>query len=570
MFTKPGNRASLLLALLPGLLAAVVELLALFLAGWLPEQPLPIRAGLVECPYFDEKLVDHAQLVLNERLLALGSAGRPALPLSQGLPGLLDRCPAKPAGVVLLRDITDPIWPRRAAQAGIKWVRLYTEWHDVQPDREYSRGPSAGASLTRTTSFGTIYNWRYLDRDIATAEGAGLTPVVTIQGAPEWAASTPCGPLYPQYIPEFARFVAALAQRYDGDGVADMPGLRWPVRYLELWNEPDNTDLAAVSLGGCWGDDVNLNGKADSLEYADMLRQVYPAVKAISPQTQIMPGGLSLDVFETGSVIGYPSYSGPKFSADFLPALLRTGAGNYFDVVSFHHYDGYRIYWDQVYGARPEAQNLMAKARGVRQILAGYGYVKPLASTEVGLQVSSSSPELQASHLVQEMVQAYAAGLIFATWFNMRDQPDDLPWGLFDKAGTPRPAYAALGWITGELQNYRFVRQVVTPIPQVQAYLFQEISGSSRQNGLGRQNNGDHQKLVLWWDSGFPKNRLQAAGTAAEGIQVSLSPQDLHLAGQYYNLHYREGNLTPSASQISATEATTFRLSADPVVVEIW
>ncbi|MBI3941813.1 MAG: hypothetical protein HY326_02280 [Chloroflexi bacterium] len=550
MTMKPSNRASYLMALLPGLLAAVVEFLALLVTGWLPVWPLSIRAGLVECPYFDEQLVDHAQLILNQQLLAIGSAGRPALSLSQDLPGKWASCPPRPAGVVLLKEVTDPAWHRLAAQAGVTWVRLYTEWHDVQPE-----APPAGALLTRTTSSGNVYNWTYLDKDIARAEAAGLTPVITIQGAPKWAASTPCGPLFPEHMPDFVRFVASLAQRYDGDGVADMPGLRWPVRYLELWNEPDNTDLAAVSLGGCWGNDANQNGRPDSLEYADMLRQVYPAIKAISPPTQIIPGGLALDVFVTGSVPGYPTYSGPKFSADFLPSLLRAGAGDNFDVVSFHHYDGYRTYWDQVYGARPEAQNLLAKARGVRQILARYGAVKPLASTEVGLQVNNSSPELQASHLVQEMVQAYAAGLIFATWFNMHDQPDDLPWGLFDEAGNPRPAYAALGWITGELQNYRFVRQVVTPLPQVQAYLFQ---------GAGRQ------KMVLWWDSGLPKSRVQAAGTETEGIQVSLSPQDLHLPGQYYQLRYRDEKLTQAAKQVVATEATTIRLSADPMVVEIW
>jgi hypothetical protein len=41
----------------------------------------------------------------------------------------------------------------------------------------------------------------------------------------------------PQYRADFQRWVASVVERYDGDGVADMPGLRWPVRYVEIGSE---------------------------------------------------------------------------------------------------------------------------------------------------------------------------------------------------------------------------------------------------------------------------------------------------------------------------------------------
>lgn len=41
----------------------------------------------------------------------------------------------------------------------------------------------------------------------------------------------------PEYRQHFANWVQQIVERYDGDGVDDMPGLRWPVRYVEIGTE---------------------------------------------------------------------------------------------------------------------------------------------------------------------------------------------------------------------------------------------------------------------------------------------------------------------------------------------
>lgn len=41
----------------------------------------------------------------------------------------------------------------------------------------------------------------------------------------------------PECRDDFQNWVQACVERYDGDGVDDMPGLRWPVRYVEIGNE---------------------------------------------------------------------------------------------------------------------------------------------------------------------------------------------------------------------------------------------------------------------------------------------------------------------------------------------
>jgi len=41
----------------------------------------------------------------------------------------------------------------------------------------------------------------------------------------------------PEYKELFESWITSVVERYDGDGVNDMPGLRWPVHYFEIGSE---------------------------------------------------------------------------------------------------------------------------------------------------------------------------------------------------------------------------------------------------------------------------------------------------------------------------------------------
>ncbi len=41
----------------------------------------------------------------------------------------------------------------------------------------------------------------------------------------------------PEYLGHFKAWVSGIVERYDGDGIDDMEGLRWPVRYIEIGTE---------------------------------------------------------------------------------------------------------------------------------------------------------------------------------------------------------------------------------------------------------------------------------------------------------------------------------------------
>ena len=62
-------------------------------------------------------------------------------------------------------------------------------------------------------------------------------------------------------------WVKAVVERYDGDGIDDMPGLKIPVKYWEVMNEPD--------LDGSETLDFYIGNASD---YAELLTKTYQAI----------------------------------------------------------------------------------------------------------------------------------------------------------------------------------------------------------------------------------------------------------------------------------------------------
>jgi hypothetical protein len=69
----------------------------------------------------------------------------------------------------------------------------------------------------------------------------------------------------PEYREHFRRWIAAVVERYDHDGVDDMPGLRWPIRYVEIGNEFSSYQPEPVE------------------EYLETLKLAYEAAHSASP-----------------------------------------------------------------------------------------------------------------------------------------------------------------------------------------------------------------------------------------------------------------------------------------------
>ncbi len=116
------------------------------------------------------------------------------------------------------------------------------------------------------------YEWTGSDMLIAHAQRQGLTVIARLDFVPAWArpANTNDRYIAPDHYVAYADFVAAFAQRYVPQGV----------RVLQIWNEPN--------LRFEWGDRA-----PDPVAYAELLKVVYPRVKAVAPEAIITLSGLA-------------------------------------------------------------------------------------------------------------------------------------------------------------------------------------------------------------------------------------------------------------------------------------
>ncbi|MCK4827856.1 hypothetical protein KA005_69650, partial [bacterium] len=167
-----------------------------------------------------------------------------------------------------------------------------------------------------------------LESKLINAADFGLSTILIVRGTPSWAQKVPgaaCGPVRQDKLADFASFLSDAVSRYSSPP--------FNVKFWELGNEPD-VDPSLVrpnSVFGCWGD--NSDPYYGGGYYAEMLKVVYPAIKAADPEAKVLIGGLLLDCDPT-----YPPEGKDCKPGKYLEGILRNGGGEYFDIVSFHGY----------------------------------------------------------------------------------------------------------------------------------------------------------------------------------------------------------------------------------------
>lgn len=222
--------------------------------------------------------------MLAAALLAISLAcGAPAPAASPGsstvTPILLPSPPASPSGRMILGIEYAPAeLAEFFAGSGAASAKPYPsvgDWQNVQS------GPDAS------------YDWDGLDRFVLAYQQAGfehLTLMITARTL--WAAIEPLrlgdpGDVFPrpEFEDDYSAYVQAFVERYDDDGLDDMPGLLYPVNLFGF--EPEYSSY--------WP------GRAET--YIRLLELARPAVRAANPDAQMMAAGLLMtDVFD-----GYPT-----------------------------------------------------------------------------------------------------------------------------------------------------------------------------------------------------------------------------------------------------------------------
>ena len=117
-------------------------------------------------------------------------------------------------------------------------------------------------------------------------------------------------------IDAYANFLTKTVERYDGDGTDDMPGLKIPIKYWEIMNEPS---MQGGEIGGM-GEDLKFFVGTQE-EYVEILKASYQTIKQADPEAKVLHAGMA------GVSDDDEEFWGPIFAA---------GAGEYFDIANIH------------------------------------------------------------------------------------------------------------------------------------------------------------------------------------------------------------------------------------------
>ena len=196
---------------------------------------------------------------------------------------------------------------------GAYWIRVWIPWGAV----EKKEG---------------VFDFSYVDKIIEGAQSQNLIVLITILPFAEWDQNK-ChiGEEYYGNIPmpegktrmkvgkpcnmsAYKRFLRKLVERYDGDSVDDMLGLKYPVKYWEIMNEPGMNGSDPSGLKFFYG---------SSRDYLDILKASYEAIKEADPDAKVVMGGMA------GML---------KRFIDFWDPIMSE-AKNYFDIANIHSID---------------------------------------------------------------------------------------------------------------------------------------------------------------------------------------------------------------------------------------
>lgn len=206
------------------------------------------------------------------------------------------------------------------ANIGISYAKLqnvFVLWENIEPE------PGQ-------------YQWRALDAIVLEYQQAGFTGLqMNLTASSPWASSQPpslgnLGNTFPKeaYLDAYAAYVRAVVERYDHDGVEDMPALLYPINDYGIERE----------FTGYWP------GTAE--EYVRLLQIAYPAVKEANPNARVLLVALLMaDIFD-----GNPSQteinSRLEVEIDYMRKSvpeIRTilAACQLYDLVDFHALGNY-------------------------------------------------------------------------------------------------------------------------------------------------------------------------------------------------------------------------------------
>jgi len=365
-------------------------------------------------------------------------------------------------GVAIERFNNESGW-EKALELKVHWMHRWQpiSWRDVEPNEGE-------------------YHWEVLadlERELLRARASGIEPIIPIQFTPQWAQKVvpyTCGPIRADKFEAFAAFMEQVVTRYGSSSP-------YGVRYWQLGNEPDVApeEIDPESWFGCWGDpdDPYYGGGY----YAEMLKAVYPRIKAADPQAQVVLGGLLLECDPYTMTVGDECKNEWRLKSGlFLEGVMQAGGGDYFDVADVHSYAHLsdlpaRMHSYYAWSGDWGGTGLPEKVAFVRQVMAKYGYGdKPVFAGEIALKCDEPTDEcydVAAAFVPRAYAEAYGLNLLGGIYYALISEFKYK--GLLLPDFTPRPAFWAYKFMSSQLLGTRYEGSV-TDYPGVSGYMFRK------------------------------------------------------------------------------------------------
>ena len=395
----------------------------------------------------------------------------------------------------------------KMAEAGNTWARRNAlTWNQVEQVK--------GQRLWQTQAA--------LEQDMINASAKNINTVLIVRSVPTWAQKIPgsaCGPVAPSEYAAFAQFLKDAVARY-----SQPP---YNVKYWEIWNEPDIDVSQGDNVFGCMGNSADAYYGGG--EYANLLKAIYPEIKAANPQASVLLGGMLLYSNGKGCVSNCPG--------KWLEGILRNGGGNFFEGISFHAYDFYMT--DNIPGHfnslsfgtnwKDDGPVVIAKAKFLQSVLSTYNVTgKYLMNTEGALicgdafasQPHCKTPEFQtakAYYAAQMYAATLALNLRATLWYAFYG------WrGSAIADGTPNnttPVYTAIKVSRAHLQDAQFKADI--NVSGLRGY---EFTRGNRKLWVVWSADGDTHNVSLTPTPVSIQDALGNVIAPANSIDVTLKP----------------------------------------------
>lgn len=296
------------------------------------------------------------------------------------------------------------------ADAGVRWIRYFPEWHSIQPEKGE-------------------FDWARADAWVADAKQNGLRLLPCFGYLPTWNSADGGTRRFPMKDAEAYRaYVRACFERYHAD-----------LKHWEVWNEFNGS----FAPGGT------------PARYAELVRIAKEEARKVDPALKI---GMSC----------------ANFDVNFFDAAIKAGAAGHFDFIAVHPYENLvsvmRDGGESGYLSMARTLRAMLAANGQPEDTPLWITETGLQST---IQPDENADRRQAEAVVKVYTLSLAQGFSNIQWFEARGPAygQGTDHGLIRRDWSPRPALAAyktmtallganpeyLGWLALDTDGYGFV-----------------------------------------------------------------------------------------------------------------